>query len=97
MKSAHPELQLDDQSLRIIQWRLPPGSEIGWHRHAFDYVVVPITDGRLTVADASSRNDYEIHAGQSYARKAGVEHNVLNETDVEIRFVEIEIKGGTRS
>jgi beta-alanine degradation protein BauB len=31
-------------------------------------------------------------AGQAYFRKAGVEHDVVNETGAEIVFVEIEIK-----
>ena len=33
-----------------------------------------------------------IAAGQSYLRKAGVEHDVRNETTREIVFVEIEVK-----
>jgi hypothetical protein len=30
--------------------------------------------------------------GQSYNRQVGVEHNVINNTDHEVVFVEIEIK-----
>lgn len=92
MSKARAELQHDDQGLRVTQWILPPGSDIGWHRHAFDYVVVPISDGTMTIEDAGGRHEAALRAGRSYARKAGVEHNVRNETDREIRFVEIEIK-----
>ena len=31
-------------------------------------------------------------AGKSYFRKAGVEHDVLNETAAEIVFLEVELK-----
>jgi beta-alanine degradation protein BauB len=92
MRAANSDLQLDDESLRITQWYLPSDSEIGWHRHHYDYVVVPITDGELTIVDATGRHNFQIQAGKSYARNVGVEHNVLNETSDEISFVEIEIK-----
>ncbi len=35
----------------------------------------------------------EIKFGVSYNRAAGVSHNVINDTDAEIAFVEVEIKG----
>jgi quercetin dioxygenase-like cupin family protein len=76
----------------VTEWRLPPGSAIGHHRHAHDYVVVPVTDGVLTVVSAGVPAPSPITAGQSYFRKAGVEHDVRNETGRDIVFVEIEIK-----
>jgi len=76
----------------VTEWRLPPGSAIGHHRHEHDYVVVPVTDGELTVVSADGRAQSPIKTGQSYFRKAGVEHDVRNETGREIVFVEIEIK-----
>ena len=76
----------------MTEWLLPPASAIGHHRHEHDYVVVPITDGVLTVVSASGTAQSPIQRGQSYFRKAGVEHDVRNETAREIVFVEIEIK-----
>jgi quercetin dioxygenase-like cupin family protein len=78
--------------VRVTEWRLPPGSAIGHHRHEYDYVVVPITEGVLTVVSASGRAESPITSGQSYFRKAGVEHDVRNDTAREIVFVEVEIK-----
>jgi quercetin dioxygenase-like cupin family protein len=92
MRAANSDLQLDDENLRITQWHLPPDSEIGWHRHGYNYIVVPITGGALTIVDATGRHNFQIQAGKSYARKVGVEHNVLSETSGEIGFVETEIK-----
>lgn len=76
----------------MTEWRLPAGSAIGHHRHAYDYVVVPITDGELSVISADGAAASPIKAGQSYFRKGGVEHDVQNQTAREIVFVEIEIK-----
>ena len=85
-------MQVDTAEARVTEWRLPPGSAIGHHRHEYDYVVVPITDGVMTVISASGSAQNPIKPGQSYFRKAGVEHDVRNETAREIVFVEIEIK-----
>ena len=84
--------QVDTAEARVTEWRLPAGSAIGHHRHELDYVVVPITDGVLTVVSAGGSAQSPITRGQSYFRKAGVEHDVRNETEAEIVFVEIEIK-----
>jgi hypothetical protein len=54
---------------------------------------VPITSGEMTiVAPDGSRSKAPITTGQSYFRKADVEHDVLNETVSEIVFLEIELK-----
>jgi quercetin dioxygenase-like cupin family protein len=90
--SAIPIVQIDDAEVRITQWRLPPGSATGHHRHAYDYVVVPMTDGELTIVAAAGTSQARIAAGESYFRKAGVEHDVRNETGREIVFVEVELK-----
>jgi quercetin dioxygenase-like cupin family protein len=92
MTPAVPTIQSDTAEARVTEWRLPPGSAIGPHRHDYDYVVVPITDGELTIVSAAGATPGPLKAGQSYFRKAGVEHDVRNETAREIVFVEIEIK-----
>ena len=84
--------QVDTEEVRVTEWRLPAGSAIGHHRHEYDYVVVPVTDGVLTVVSLAGSVESPITLGQSYFRKAGVEHDVRNETAREIVFVEIEIK-----
>jgi quercetin dioxygenase-like cupin family protein len=89
---AVPSVQADTPEVRVTEWRLPPGSVTGHHRHAHDYVVVPMTDGMLSVIAAEGRSRRELKAGQSYFRKAGVEHDVRNESAREIVFIEVEIK-----
>jgi quercetin dioxygenase-like cupin family protein len=89
---AIPTQQSDTAEARVTQWRLPPGSATGHHRHEFDYVIVPITDGTLTIDSATGRAEFGLQAGVSYFRNAGVEHDVLNDTKREIVFVEVEIK-----
>ena len=91
--AARASVQVDTPEARVTEWRLPPGSAIGHHRHEHDYVVVPMTDSVMTVISASGSAQNPIKLGQSYFRKAGVEHDVRNDTTREIVFIEIEIKG----
>jgi hypothetical protein len=52
-----------------------------------------VTPGELTiVAPNGERSRAALGVGKSYFRKAGVEHDVLNETASEIVFVEVELK-----
>ena len=89
---ASPTLQIDNDRVRVIEWRFPPGASTGWHRHEFDYVVVPMTTGRLKLKDAQGERYADLVAGQSYTRKAGIEHDVSNPNAGEFIFVEIETK-----
>ena len=51
-------VQIDEAEVRVTEWRLPPGH----HRHEYDYVVVPMTDGELTVVVASGTSRAPIAA-----------------------------------
>jgi quercetin dioxygenase-like cupin family protein len=89
---AVPRIDLDDDRLRITEWRFAPGARTGHHRHGFDYVVVPLTDGLLRLETEQGVAHFELKAGHSYARLAGVEHDVVNAGTAELAFVEIEYK-----
>jgi quercetin dioxygenase-like cupin family protein len=88
-------VQTQTPEVRVTEWRLAPGAATGHHRHAYDYVVVPMTGGELTAIGADGRSQRRLTPGQSYFRKAGVEHDVRNETASEIVFIEIEMMGGS--
>jgi len=89
---ASPSTQADNERVKVTEWRFPPGAETGWHRHEHDYVVVPMKDGRLLLETSAGEAVSELRCGQSYFRQAGVEHNVVNASEQEFVFVEIEIK-----
>ena len=89
---AVPDVQVDNDRLRVTRWSFAPGAETGWHRHEMDYVVVPVVDGTLLIESGDTSQPFELIAGQSYARKAGVEHNVVNGSGHPIAFVEIELR-----
>jgi quercetin dioxygenase-like cupin family protein len=94
--AAIPTVQIDTARLRVTEWRFAPGAATGWHRHAHDYVVVPMTTGRLLLEEPGGASRYaQLTAGVSYSRETGVEHDVINDNDTEFVFIEIELKEPT--
>lgn len=89
--AAVPTVQADNDRVRVTEWRFAHGAETGHHVHGMDYVVVPMTTGRLRLEEPEGMRVVELKAGVSYARKVGVSHNVINPNAFEFTFVEIEI------
>jgi quercetin dioxygenase-like cupin family protein len=90
---ATATLQLDTEHVRVTRWDFNPGAETGWHRHGWLYVVVPVTDGRLLVElHGGGSVAADLTAGVAYTRDAGVEHNVINDGERPLAFVEVEVK-----
>ena len=91
--AATSDVQIDNDEVRVTEWRLAPGSATRHHRHEMDYVIVPVTNSDMTiVAPDGTRSIAQLRIGKSYFRKAGVEHDVLNETKDAIVFLEVELK-----
>ncbi len=90
--TAVATLQIENDRVRVAEWRFVPGAATGWHRHEFDYLVVPMTTGTLLLKEPQGERVAMLTAGQSYTRGAGVEHDVVNPGPGDIIFVEIELK-----
>jgi beta-alanine degradation protein BauB len=84
-------VQVENDRVIVTEWRFVPGAETGDHVHAHDYVVVPLTSGTLRLEEPTGTRSVRLEAGASYARSAGVAHNVINDNTYEFRFVEIEL------
>ena len=90
---ATPTVQIDNNHLRVTEWRFAPGAATGFHRHEHDYVVVPARDGELKLIGLMGEvSTAQLYLGKSYFRNAGVEHDVINNGPSEMVFVEIELK-----
>ncbi len=89
---ASPTVQIDNDRVKVTEWRFAPGAETGWHLHGMDYVVVPMTTGSLLLETPQGEIKSPLTAGLSYTRLTGVEHNVINDNAYEFVFVEIELK-----
>jgi quercetin dioxygenase-like cupin family protein len=89
---AVPTVQRDDDDIRITRWDFQPGAVTGWHTHGWPYFVVMLTDSTMRVHDGSAVTETRLAAGQAYNRPSGIEHDVMNGSDLPMAFVEIEIK-----
>jgi len=92
MTQAEGILRFDSDDVRVTEWRFAPGAETGPHRHDYDYVVVPLTAGKLRAVAAAGESLADLAPGIAYFRKAGVEHNVFNAGNAPMAFVEVELK-----
>jgi beta-alanine degradation protein BauB len=90
--SAKATVHIDNERVIVTEYRFQKGENTGWHRHGHDYVVVPLLDGALRIESAEGSKVIEMKKGAPYFRSEGVEHDVINATDGEYAFIEIEIK-----
>ncbi len=90
--SAKPTILIENARTRVTEWRFPErGDNTGWHRHAHDYIVVPLFDGTLEIETADGvRSSAAMTNGVPYFRASGVEHDVINGNEFECAFIEIE-------
>ncbi|MEO6984939.1 MAG: cupin domain-containing protein [Paralcaligenes sp.] len=89
---AIPTVQIDNDMVKVTQWRFPPNAETGWHRHEMNYVVVPQTTGVLILETPQGETSSQLTTGVPYYRPIGVEHNVVNPGSSDFIFIEIELK-----
>ena len=84
---------IDNDRVTVWEWHFPkPGDNTGWHRHAHDYVIVPMLSGRIEVVTSEGATIEEGNAGVPYFCEQGGEHDVLNASDGAYAFIEIELK-----
>ena len=62
LSDAIATVKADDERVRITEYRLPPGSHTGWHRHGMAYVVVPTQGGRLRIVSKDGESPAEMPA-----------------------------------
>jgi quercetin dioxygenase-like cupin family protein len=85
-------VKIENDHVRVTEWSFVPGAATGWHRHSYDYVIVPLTSGRLKLVEPGGVERHaELKAGEPYAREEGVEHDVINANDFSFKFLEIEL------
>lgn len=91
--TAIPTVMIDNDRVRVTEWRFRNrGDNTGWHRHAYDYIVVPQFDGILEIdLGNAERTTATLQKGVPYYRDLGVEHDVINANDFECAFIEIEL------
>mgnify|MGYP003646755116 CR=1 FL=1 len=91
--SAVPTVMIDNDRVRVTEWRFKKrGDNTGWHRHAYDYVVIPLFDGVLEIdLENGEHVTARLQNGVPYYRDLGVKHEVVSGNDFECAFIEVEL------
>jgi quercetin dioxygenase-like cupin family protein len=89
---AKSKVFIENERVIVTEWRFKPGDATGQHRHGHDYVVVPLTTGKLRLVEPDGTRDAALTQGVPYFRGVGVEHDVINANDFDFAFIEIELK-----
>ena len=85
--------EINNNIVKVNKFTLNPKGSTGFHLHALDYVIIPITDGCLKLINKNKHESFaNLKAGKPYFRKKGIEHNVVNIGSKTIIFIEVEIK-----
>lgn len=84
---------IDDERVRVTRFDFEPGEETGWHIHGLDYVITPVSHCSMMLEEPGGTSRMvEMAPGAAYRREMGVEHNVINNGDSTMSFVEVELK-----
>ena len=89
---AKATVLIDNARLRVTEWRFNPQAATGFHKHELDYMVVPMTTGKLLIKTSDGDSHAQLTEGQPYYREAGAEHDVINDNNYEFVFIETELK-----
>ena len=88
-----PTQLIDDARVRVTRFDFIPGAETGWHRHSYDYVITAVTDCHMLLENPGGEvKRVLVPAGTAYRRMEGVEHNVVNDGEATMTFIEVELK-----
>ena len=66
-KKAVSNIQINNNLVKVTKYSFMPGQETGVHKHLYDYIVTPITDGKLLLIDENgNKSDYSLITSHSY-------------------------------
>lgn len=81
----------------VSRHTLQPGQTTGMHQHILDYVVIPLSDGTVTIESEGKLSDFSMQRGIPYARQAGITHSLTNNGSGVVDFIEVEFRVPTPS
>ena len=93
MAEIGTKLIFENERVKIWEFTLAPGQEIGSHTHEHDYFFYPIEGGTLEVTRASGLTRATLDAGKIYYRNKGDTHAAKNVGSERYHEVLVELKG----
>ncbi len=92
-KSAKSKVLIDNDRFRLTLWSFEAGQETGLQTHEMDYVVMPQTPGAVKLQHPDGSESSAVMLPETpYYHEAGVHHNVINNSDKPLSYLEMEFK-----
>ena len=89
-------LLVENKKVRVTRFDFESDQETGWHVHEYDYVIIAITDCVMMLEQPDgTTTTSEVFSGTVYSRDAGTHHNVINTSEQNMSFIEIELKNSS--
>lgn len=92
---ARATTMVEDEKVCVTRFDFNPGDQTGWHIHGHDYVIITLTECSMMLEEPGGvTREVEFAMNDVYSRPKGVEHNVVNNGDKPMAFIEVEILPG---
>ncbi len=93
MPVRKPAVLLDTDKMRILHISTAPGERTGWHSHEFDHLVVMFDGGQSrALLEGGLERVLQATPRVHKINPAGIAHDVCNDSDQRMDFIEIEFK-----
>ena len=97
-KKCSSSVLIDDEKVRVTLFDFEPDQETGWHLHDYDYVITAVTDCNMALQNSDgTQSTSQVLKGNAYRRHAGIRHNVINSSNKQMAFIEIELKDSRKN
>lgn len=93
MAEVGTKLIFENERVKVWEFTLAPGQELGSHRHEHDYFFYPIEGGTLEVTRASGLTRATLETGKVYYRAKGDTHAAKNIGAERYHEILVELKG----
>ena len=91
--AQHHEVEFENEWVRIVRVRLPPGKRTPSHVHSLAAVTVPLSDTQIRVTDDDGQTrDVDRHKGEVRWMDPTGRHTVENVGKTELLAIRVEIK-----
>ena len=89
---AKAKVLINNDKVKITEWSFEIDGSTGYHIHEYNYIVIPMLDGKLKIIDKDNNETIsKLTKGGAYYRDKGVEHDVFNNNNFPYSFIEIEL------
>ena len=66
MLMEQTDRQIENDRARVTRLKMAPGAHTGLHRYEYDYIIVPVTNGRMRLVQGGRESIVELTAGVAF-------------------------------